>query len=172
MTTLIKKCTVEDLKVLQKISIETFNETFSEQNSSSNMQAYLDKAFNSKQLEQELNAASSELYFIYLNKELAGYLKVNINEAQSEAMGNHSLEIERIYTLRKYHKQGLGKSLLNKAIEIAKERNKEKVWLGVWEKNENAIAFYMKMGFVQTGRHSFYMGDDEQIDYIMTKHLS
>ncbi|WP_039790739.1 GNAT family acetyltransferase, partial [Paenibacillus riograndensis] len=40
--------------------------------------------------------------------------------------------------------------------------------LGVWEKNENAIAFYKKMGFVQTGSHSFYMGDEEQIDIIMT----
>ena len=51
------------------------------------------------------------------------------------------------------------------------ERNKEKIWLGVWEKNENAIAFYKKMGFVQTGAHSFYMGDEEQMDFIMTKTL-
>ncbi|MEC0789915.1 GNAT family N-acetyltransferase, partial [Bacillus haynesii] len=56
-------------------------------------------------------------------------------------------------------KHGLGKYLFNKAVEIAKERNKKKIWLGVWEKNENAIAFYKKMGFVQTGAHSFYMGD-------------
>uniref|UniRef100_UPI0034D9567F GNAT family N-acetyltransferase n=1 Tax=Lysinibacillus sp. GbtcB16 TaxID=2824761 RepID=UPI0034D9567F len=46
---------------------------------------------------------------------------------------------------------------------------KQHVWLGVWEKNENAITFYHKMGFVRTGAHSFYMGDEEQIDYIMSK---
>lgn len=61
--------------------------------------------------------------------------------------------------------------LLNKAIEIAMEFNKKKIWLGVWEKNENAIAFYEKMGFVQTGSHSFYMGNEEQVDFIMTKIL-
>ena len=61
--------------------------------------------------------------------------------------------------------------MLNKAMEIAMERNKRKVWLGVWEKNENALAFYKKMGFVQTGAHSFYMGDEEQMDFIMTKTL-
>lgn len=72
---------------------------------------------------------------------------------------------------RKFHKQGLGKFLINKAIEIAREQNKDKIWLGVWEKNENAIAFYEKMGFVHTGAHSFYMGDEEQIDLIMTKIL-
>ena len=86
-------------------------------------------------------------------------------------MGNDSLEIERIYIRKKLHKQGLGKYLINKAIEIAIERNKEKIWLGVWEKNESAITFYKKMDFVQTGTHSFYMGDEEQIDFIMTKTL-
>jgi diamine N-acetyltransferase len=57
------------------------------------------------------------------------------------------------------------------AMEIAMDSGKKKIWLGVWEKNENAIAFYKKLGFVQTGEHSFYMGDEEQIDLIMTKTL-
>ncbi|GAY79036.1 negative regulation of sporulation, septation and degradative enzyme [Sporolactobacillus inulinus] len=45
------------------------------------------------------------------------------------------------------------------------------VWLGVWEKNEKAIAFYKKFGFVQNGAHSFYMGDEEQTDFIMKNPL-
>ncbi|MBA9088506.1 ribosomal protein S18 acetylase RimI-like enzyme [Fontibacillus solani] len=87
-------------------------------------------------------------------------------------MGDESLEIERIYIKSKFQKHGLGKYLLKKALEIAMEREKKKIWLGVWENNENAIAFYMKMGFVQTKSHSFYMGDEEQIDFIMTKTLN
>jgi len=59
--------------------------------------------------------------------------------------------------------------LLNKALEMANKENKKMVWLGVWEKNENAINFYKKMGFIQTGAHSFFMGDEEQTDLIMTK---
>lgn len=167
----VKKCTIEELQILQKISIETFNETFKEQNSPENMKAYLDRAFNLKQLEKELSNNYSEFYFIYYNDEIAGYLKVNINEAQSEEMREDSLEIERIYIKRKFQKYGIGKYLLNKAMEIAIERNKKKVWLGVWDKNDNAIAFYNKLGFVQTGAHSFYMGDEEQRDYIMSKTL-
>lgn len=77
----------------------------------------------------------------------------------------------RIYIKNSFQKHGLGKHLLNKAIEIALERNKKNIWLGVWEKNENAIDFYKKMGFVQTGAHSFYMGDEEQTDLIMAKTL-
>ncbi|KKD54804.1 MULTISPECIES: GNAT family N-acetyltransferase [Paenibacillus] len=165
------KCSREDVQILQEISIETFNDTFKDQNSPENMQAYLERAFNLKQLDKELANVSSEIFFIYFNEELAGYLKININDAQSEKMGDESLEVERIYIKNKFQKHGLGKYMLNKAMEIALGHHKKKVWLGVWEKNENAIAFYKKMGFVQTGTHSFYMGDEEQIDFIMTKSM-
>ncbi|MCI1590485.1 GNAT family N-acetyltransferase [Heyndrickxia oleronia] len=169
MTINIKQCTLQDLQELQEISYETFNETFKHQNSPENMDAYLKKAFTLKQLEKELSNSSSQFFFVYFQNEVAGYLKVNINDAQSENMGDESLEIERIYIKKKFQKHGLGKYLLNIAIESGMKRNKKKIWLGVWEKNENAIAFYKKMGFVQSGSHSFYMGDEEQTDIIMTK---
>ncbi|MBL5795531.1 GNAT family N-acetyltransferase [Bacillus sporothermodurans] len=146
----IKKCSLEDSRKLQEISYETFDDTFKHQNTPENMKAYLEKAFNLTQLEKELANISSQFFFVYFNDELAGYLKVNTNDAQSEEMGEDSLEIERIYIKKSFQKHGLGKVLLNKALEIALEGNKKKVWLGVWEKNENAIAFYKKMGFVQT----------------------
>lgn len=171
MTIQIKKCTMEDAHKLQEVSYETFNETFQHQNSPENMTAYLKKAFNLNQLEKELLNSSSQFFFIYFNNEVAGYLKVNNNDAQSENMGDETLEIERIYIKNQFQKHGLGKHLYQKALEIAKQSNKKKIWLGVWEKNENAIAFYKKMGFVQTGAHSFYMGEEEQIDLIMTKTL-
>ena len=169
MTIKIKKCNREDLEILQEISIETFNDTFKNQNSPENMKAYLDRAFNTKQLEEELSNRSSQFFFVYFNEEVAGYLKVNTNEAQSEEMGDESLEIERIYIKNKFQKHGIGKYLLNKAVEIAMEHNKKKIWLGVWERNENALAFYKKMGFVYADSHSFYMGEEEQTDFIMTK---
>lgn len=171
MTIYIKKCTYEDLHTLQAICFETFNDTFKDQNSPENMTAYLDKAFNVNQLEKELSNISSQFFFVYFNKVIVGYLKVNIDDAQSEKMGDESLEIERIYIKNKFQKHGLGKYLLNIAEEIAVKCNKKKIWLGVWEKNENAIAFYKSRGFVQTGTHSFYMGDEEQIDFIMTKKM-
>ncbi|AGN35015.1 GNAT family N-acetyltransferase [Bacillus paralicheniformis] len=171
MTVNIKRCTLEDLQKLQEIGCETFNETFKHQNSPENMKAYLEKAFHLTQLEKELSNKASQFFFVYCNNEIAGYLKVNTDEAQTEKMGDESLEIERIYIKNEFQKHGLGKYLFNKAMEIAKELNKKKIWLGVWEKNENAIVFYKKMGFVQTGAHSFYMGYEEQTDLIMTKTL-
>lgn len=165
----IVKCTQDHLVELQEISYETFNDTFRHQNSPENMQAYLEQAFNLKQLAKELANSSSQFFFVYLDNEIAGYLKVNTNEAQSEDMGDESLEIERIYIRGSFQKHGLGKYLLNHAVKIAMELDVKRIWLGVWDQNENAIAFYNKMGFVQTGAHSFYMGDEEQTDFIMTR---
>jgi diamine N-acetyltransferase len=167
----IIRCNHEDLDVLQVISIETFNDTFKEQNSPKNMKAYLDKAFNTKQLQSELSNDSSAFYFIYSDDKLAGYLKININEAQSEKMTDESLEVERIYIRKDFQKEGLGKHLMNEAIKIALLRNKKIIWLGVWEKNLKAIEFYKKNGFVQTGVHSFHMGDEEQKDLIFNRAL-
>lgn len=172
MSTNLKKCSLEDLLKLQEISCETFKETFKDQNSPENLSDYLERAFNLTQLEKELSNIYTEFFFVYFNNEVAGYIKINTSDAQSEKMGDDSLEIERIYIRSKFQNHGLGKYLINKAIEIALKENKKKIWLGVWEKNENAIAFYKKMGFVQTGAHSFYMGDEEQIDFIMTKILT
>ena len=103
----------------KKLVYETFNETFKDQNSPENMKAYLERAFNLKQLEKELSNISSQFFFVYFNNEIAGYLKVNTDDAQSEEMGDESLEIERIYIKNKFQKQGLGKYLINKAMEIA-----------------------------------------------------
>ncbi len=163
------KCTPEHLSELQAISRETFTETFQEQNSPEHLHAYLEKAYNQEQLALELENPESRFYFICSDEEVAGYLKINVGKAQSEKMGADSLEVERIYVKKKFHKKGLGKLLLEKAFDVAAELEKKKVWLGVWEHNENAIAFYKKKGFVQTGAHPFYMGDDKQIDLIMTK---
>ncbi|GGP15580.1 GNAT family N-acetyltransferase [Oceanobacillus neutriphilus] len=167
----IEACSQNDLRALQEISMETFTETFQEQNTPENMQAYLESAYTLDKLQKEMKHNNSVFFFIYYNDLLAGYMKVNTDDAQSEEMDTDALEIERIYIRSGFQRKGLGKYLMDKAMEIAKDKKKQKVWLGVWEYNEQALAFYGKNGFVQTGSHSFFMGDDEQTDYIMTKIL-
>lgn len=171
MTIKIKVCSQDDLQALQEISIETFTETFQEQNTPENMQAYLENAYTLEKLQKEMSQSNSTFFFIFYNDQLAGYMKANTDDAQSEEVGEDTLEIERIYIRSGFQRKGLGNYLMDKAIEIAKDKKKKKVWLGVWEYNKQALLFYEKNGFVQTGSHSFFMGSDEQTDYIMTKTL-
>ncbi|WP_278046256.1 GNAT family N-acetyltransferase [Desemzia sp. C1] len=157
---------------MQKVSVETFRDTFQDQNTEEDLYNYLEKAYNTEQLTSELLNQQSEFYFVFNGNDLAGYLKININEAQSETNGEEALEIERIYVLPEFKGKGLGKILIQQAVERAQFHQKTNIWLGVWEHNQAALAFYKKLGFVQTGAHSFFMGEDEQTDLILTKKLT
>lgn len=171
MSLRLEKCTVNDLKTLQEISFETFNDTFAKQNSPENINAYLDNAYTDEKLTTELQTPHSTFFFLYKDDELAGYLKVNTDEAQTEAIAVNALEIERIYIRSTHKRQGLGRYLIDQACNLAVKKGKETIWLGVWEHNKPARAFYQTMGFVRQGQHSFFMGDDEQTDFIMVKNV-
>lgn len=171
MTIKLSRCTTADVQLLRNISYETFDETFAPYNTPENMSAYMEQAYDLHKLEQELQHPHSQFYFVIKDGQYAGYMKLNTEDAQSESMGDDALEIERIYVRGAFQKQGLGRYLLDQALNIAVEQGKSKIWLGVWEKNDNALAFYHRLGFMKTGEHSFYMGDDRQIDWIMTRML-
>ena len=135
------------------------------------MNAYLDNAYTDEKLTTELQTPHSTFFFLYKDDELAGYLKVNTDEAQTEAIAVNALEIERIYIRSTHKRQGLGRYLIDQACNLAVKKGKETIWLGVWEHNQPARAFYQTMGFVRQGQHSFFMGDDEQTDFIMVKNV-
>ena len=152
---------------LQKISKETFVEAFSNQNSEVNMRKYLEENLSIQQLTNELLNSESSFYFARMDEKIIGYLKVNFGKAQTDFKEDDSIEIERVYVLSEFHGKDVGKKLLDKAIEISREKNAKSVWLGVWEKNYKAIRFYQKNGFVEFGKHPFILGDDIQTDILM-----
>jgi ribosomal protein S18 acetylase RimI-like enzyme len=171
MELVFRKCDIDDLATLQSLSRSTYDITFRHLNTPENMAAYLDSAFDLEKLRGELNDPDSEFYFLYADGKLAGYLKLNEGAAQTDINDSDSLEIERIYVTREFQGCGLGGVLMDKALEITKARGKAYVWLGVWEKNEKAIGFYKRYGFLETGHHSFVMGDEVQSDFVMRKDL-
>ena len=171
MNILFRSCTADDLELLQAFSRKTYFETFAAANTPENMAAYLDQAFETEKLRSELSNEYSSFFFLYLDGALAGYLKLNEAPAQSELHDSQALEIERIYVAKEFQREGLGKYLMEQAIQTAIQRGKRYVWLGVWEKNEKALHFYQKHGFYRIGEHAFVMGDDRQTDYLMRKDL-
>jgi len=171
MTTSIKPVTQQDLPQLQAISRETFRDTFDANTPAADMDQFLDEAYSEAQLTTELHTEGSYFYFIYQDQQLAGYLKLNIGAAQSEPMGDDTLELGRIYILPAFKRQGLGKQLFDFALQQAKAAGKTTMWLGVWEHNEPAQKFYAKLGFTQFSEHIFQVGADKQRDLLMRKPL-
>ena len=167
----IAKAELKDIEKLQKIGRQTFFETFSKSNSEENMQKYLDEGFSIEKLTTELTDSNAEFYFAVLDLEVIGYLKLNFGDSQTELKDNKSLEIERIYVSKEFHGKSVGQLLYDKAIEVAKHKNADYIWLGVWEENPRAISFYKKNGFVEFDKHIFKLGNDEQIDIMMKLNL-
>ncbi|MTD40158.1 GNAT family N-acetyltransferase [Erwinia sp. CPCC 100877] len=168
----IQKIDSRSLETLREISIQTFSDTFAKDNKPEDMENYLTKAYSTEKLAKELANEASEFYFIYSQDQLAGYIKLNVNAAQTEDIDENGLEIERIYIDSAFKRLGLGKKLYELALQRASELNKTSIWLGVWEKNFPAIEFYKKLGFTRVGQHAFFMGEDEQVDFIMQKRLT
>lgn len=167
----MKQCTMDDLFSLRELSYKTYDGTFGPMNSPDVIKSYLEKSFDLDKLRNELVNTYSRFYFLYAGKELAGYLKLNEFEAQTDINDPQSLEIERIYVAKEFQGRGLGRTLMNMAIAVGNDLGKSYLWLGVWEKNEKGIEFYKKQGFYVIGKHPFYMGQEEQTDYIFRKDL-
>lgn len=167
----IKRVTSDDISQLQRIGRQTFYETFAAWNSEENMTKYLDESFSTEKLKTELNDNGSEFYFAVLDSNIIGYLKLNFGQAQTELKDNKALEIERIYVVREFQGKNIGQLLYEKAIKIARQKNAEYVWLGVWEENPRAIKFYKKNGFTEFDKHIFVLGGDEQTDIMMKLEL-
>jgi ribosomal protein S18 acetylase RimI-like enzyme len=168
----IRLCTPEDCDGVISIGRETYFETFKELNTPENMAAYLDSAFAPEKIKAEMADPFSAFYFLYVEAKLCGYMKVNEGDAQTDLRDPEALELERIYVRRSFHGSGFGKLLMEKALALAQDKGKRFVWLGVWEKNTDAIGFYKRMGFVEFARHDFWMGDDCQHDLLLRRDLA
>lgn len=163
----IRKVVSSEIAELRDISVRTFFETFSEHNSANDMQKYLDNSLSLQKLSDELEDANSEFYFAIYKNQVIGYLKVNHGDPQTELKDQSSLEIERIYVLKEFQGKAVGQLLYERALQIANQREVDYVWLGVWEKNPRAIAFYKKNGFEEFDKHIFRLGEDDQTDIMM-----
>ena len=167
----LKKCTIEDLSVLRDFSESMYFHTFKGMCAPEDMDAYLRDAFNEERILKELLDPCSEFWLLYADDQLAGYMKLNEAPAQTDLHDPDSLELERIYVSNDWQGAGLGAFLMEKAVEMAENRSRKYLWLGVWEKNTNAIGFYKRFGFSEMAVHPFVMGEEVQKDYIMCREL-
>ena len=116
---MIRKVEMADVEVLAKIAKQTFRETFAHDNTEEKLQEYFEEAYSLRVLSSELENPESETYFIMHEEEIAGFLKVNWGNAQTERELEDAFEIQRLYVLQKFQGFGLGKQLFEFALELA-----------------------------------------------------
>ncbi|PST81981.1 GNAT family N-acetyltransferase [Pedobacter yulinensis] len=165
----LRPAELADLDMLLEFARDIFYSTFIVQNDEADMRAYMEQAFTQERWRNELEAPDSVFYLALAGTDLAGYMKLNLGEAQTELKEQYALEIERIYVAAAYQGRSLASRLMDHTLKIAAHIRPEFVWLGVWEHNARAIRFYEKNGFSTFDRHVFMLGKQQQTDLMMKK---
>ncbi|MFZ1749253.1 MAG: GNAT family N-acetyltransferase [Saprospiraceae bacterium] len=145
---------------------KTFLDAFEKDNTKEDIQLYLTEKLNNAQVAKEYHETNSKFYFARIKGHIIGYLKLNYDKSLTDT-DSKSLEIERIYIAQEHQGYKYGQVLLDFAIDKAKEIGTSNIWLGVWEKNSDAIRFYQKNGFEIFDQYTFLLGRDKQTDLLM-----
>lgn len=164
----IRIATGKDASLVADLSRETFYNAFAPANTKEDMDKYMNEVFIREKLMTEPDLPNNIFLLAYAGNEVAGYVRLRDKHIPETPLGTDNvIEIARIYAVSAETGKGIGTALMNRCIEIAKEKNRAYIWLGVWEKNDKAIRFYERFGFKRFGEHEFVLGNDVQTDWLM-----
>lgn len=167
----IRVCTEADASLIADLSRQTFYETFASANTAEDMEKFMTEQFTHEALVKEVGTEGNIFFLASEAETPVGYARMREGSSPPDLKNKKAIEIARIYAVAASVGKGVGKALMQKCIEAALEKGAEIMWLGVWEKNQRAIDFYIKWGFEKFTTHVFMLGNDSQTDWLMKKNL-
>lgn len=169
----IRRSNLNDVEMLAELCHKTFWDAFHEhpENAPEDMADYMEKAFSIETLRGELAEENSIFLIAEIEDEPAGYAKIMLGNSEDGISAERPIELNRLYAHQKFLGKGVGQKLMEECFKIARENDCDVMWLGVWEYNPRAQAFYRKYGFYEVGKHIFQLGSDAQTDLLMQKHI-
>jgi diamine N-acetyltransferase len=160
-----------DAGPLASFAARIFEDTFGSANDPGDMALHLSTAYGLAQQTRELSDPAIGTLLVEIDGALAGYAQIREGKAPDCVRGAGPIEIQRFYVDRRWQGRGLAQELMNAVRKAAAVRGGRTLWLGVWERNERAQAFYRKCGFTDVGSQPFMLGLDRQTDRIMSRAL-
>ncbi|MBO9154427.1 GNAT family N-acetyltransferase [Chitinophaga sp. GCM10012297] len=162
-----------DLPALAMLEARTFRETFSDVYNAQDLEEFLSTKKNLPAITAEWSSPGTQYFILRHEGQEAGFIKLNLHRQPDNGtlLPEPVMELEKIYVLGAYFGKGLGKILMEHAIAVARENFVRTIWLGVWEHNLRALAFYKKEGFSQFGEHQFSVGRQTDRDLLLAKVL-
>ena len=163
----IRRADSSDAQLLADLAARTFSEAFAADNTPEDMSAYLAQAFTHESLATGLADPKATFLLASVEGEAAGYAKLYQGEPPRSVTGENPIELARIYVLQKWLGGGVGRQLMQRCVDEARASGSRVLWLGVWQRNPRALAFYRKWGFETVGEQIFRLGSDAQTDWVM-----
>jgi ribosomal protein S18 acetylase RimI-like enzyme len=164
----VRRAVLADAAPLAALAESTFRETFAADNSPEDMDLHCAQNFGAGIQAREIADPQLLTFLAEVEGALVGFAQLRLRHPSSCVAGARPAELHRIYVASQSHGRGIARSLMREVIEAAAREDSDCLWLGVWEHNPKAIAFYRKHGFRVVGDHSFMLGRDRQRDLILT----
>ncbi len=147
----------------------SFVDAFGALNDPDHLQAYLAASYTPARQHQELLDPAIATLVAEIDGAMAGYAQIRAGDYLPACVsGPKPIELWRFYVGSPWIGRGIALPLMEAAKAEARARQGQTLWLGVWEINARAIAFYRKAGFSEVGKHQFDVGGDRQTDLVMT----
>jgi len=162
----------QDATALAEFAARTFSDTFASLNTADDMAAHLRSAYSTSQQRSEIESAQMRTLLGERSGRLCAYAQLREGKTPGCVPLSPTIELWRFYVDKSEIGSGAAHALMTAVLEEAQKRGAQTIWLGVWEHNLRAIAFYRKHGFRDIGNHVFRLGSDEQTDLIFCRTLA
>jgi ribosomal protein S18 acetylase RimI-like enzyme len=167
----IRRADFSDINLISALGITTCYEAYFELDPSHDLADYCINFFSLEQVTNELNDKNSTYLIAEFKGNAVGFVKLREGKKIDCLQGKNAIEVQRIYLLEKVQGRGFGKLLIEKSIEIGREKGYETLWLGVWDQNVEAQKFYEKIGMKNIGLTDFSDGKNKFINFVFAKEL-
>jgi diamine N-acetyltransferase len=163
----IRRADPADAAPLAELAARTFADAFAAGNTAEDLAAYLEQTYGEAQQRREILDEEGITLVVEEGGALIAFAQLRRGEAPECVEGAQPVELARFYVDRPWHGRGVAQQLMDAARAAARNLGGKTFWLGVWERNPRAIAFYEKCGFRDVGSHKFLVGSDLQTDRVM-----
>ena len=167
----IRIALVTDAAVVADLARRTFYDTFAATNDPGDMALHLAQSYGIDQQTRELSDRDITTLLVEEDGSAIAYAQLRGDHVPDCVAGPDPIELWRFYVDRDWHGRGIAQSLMDRVKDEARRRGAKTLWLGVWERNDRARAFYRKCGFTDAGQHIFLFGTDPQTDVVMITSL-
>jgi diamine N-acetyltransferase len=165
----IRRAEEDDALALSLLAESTFRAAFRESSSAADMQKHCASHYGQAVQLAEIRDAGRETWLADAGGRLIAYVQLRPEAASPLISDQRPVEIERIYVDAAHHGTGLAHQLMAHVLARAAALGAAAAWLGVWERNQRALAFYRKWRFEVVGEQIFKLGDDPQRDLVMRR---
>jgi diamine N-acetyltransferase len=168
----IRRADATDAARVAAFAARTFRETFGQDNSVEDMSLYLESAYSVEKQTAELSSPDILTLLAEQHGATIGFAMLRRNGPMPACVTMPDpIELWRFYVDRAWHGRGVAPVLMDAVLDAARSLGSRSIWLGVWEQNARAIAFYTKHAFVDVGTHEFMVGSDRQTDRVLVGSL-